>query len=108
MGVGGPRWFFVGVIALAVVLSVALVAMGNGSARAADRDCSDFSSQAAAQHWFDNHGPGDPANLDGDGDGVACESNPVRAIKPAAEAAEAGEPSSQRREEAQEGAGRSP
>jgi len=81
MGVGGPRWCFVGVIALAAVLSVALVAMDDG-ARAADRDCSDFSSQAAAQHWFDSHGPGDPAGLDGDGDGVACESNPCPCIKP--------------------------
>ena len=81
MGVGGLRWCFVGVIALAAVLSVALVAMDDG-ARAADRDCSDFSSQAAAQHWFDSHGPGDPAGLDGDGDGVACESNPCPCIKP--------------------------
>ena len=41
-----------------------------------DRDCSDFSSQAAAQRFFDRHGPGDPHRLDGDGDGEACESLP--------------------------------
>ncbi len=41
-----------------------------------DKDCSDFPNQAAAQHYLDTHGPGDPAGLDEDGDGVACESNP--------------------------------
>jgi endonuclease YncB( thermonuclease family) len=80
MGVGGPRWFVAGVIALAVLLSVAVTV--SDRARAGDRDCSDFPSQAAAQHWFDDHGRGDPANLDADGDGVACESNPCPCVKP--------------------------
>lgn len=58
-----------------VVLSLAA---GATPARAADRDCSDFSTQAQAQDFYvANGGPGsDPHNLDGDGDGVACESNP--------------------------------
>jgi endonuclease YncB( thermonuclease family) len=43
-----------------------------------DKDCGDFSTQAAAQNFFlDNGGPqSDPHGLDADGDGVACESNP--------------------------------
>jgi hypothetical protein len=44
-----------------------------------DVNCSDFSSHAAAQHWFDQHG-GSPSNdvagLDADHDGSACESLP--------------------------------
>jgi hypothetical protein len=48
------------------------------AAQARDRDCSDFSTQAAAQRYFIKHGgpDGDPDNLDADGDGIACESNP--------------------------------
>jgi endonuclease YncB( thermonuclease family) len=41
-----------------------------------DKDCSDFPNQAAAEHYLETHGPGDPAGLDSDGDGVACETNP--------------------------------
>lgn len=49
-------------------------------ASAADRDCADFSTQAAAQDYFlALGGPGsDPDRLDGDGDGVACEDNPCQ------------------------------
>jgi uncharacterized membrane protein YgcG len=40
-----------------------------------DVDCSDFSSQAEAQDFFERNDPGqDPFGLDGDGDGLACES----------------------------------
>jgi hypothetical protein len=39
-----------------------------------DRDCSDFSSHTAAQSFFERHQPGGPHGLDGDGDGIACES----------------------------------
>ena len=39
-----------------------------------DRDCSDFSTQAEAQAFFDAAGAGDPHRLDSDGDGVVCES----------------------------------
>ena len=42
-------------------------------------NCSDFPTHAAAQQWFDQHG-GSPSNdvagLDGDHDGLACESLP--------------------------------
>jgi micrococcal nuclease len=43
-----------------------------------DRDCSDFSSQREAQAFFEAEGgPGrDPHRLDGDGDGLACQSLP--------------------------------
>ena len=53
------------------------VATGPDSARAADLDCADFSSQAEAQNFFENHDPqSDPHYLDGDDDGIACEDNP--------------------------------
>ncbi len=39
-------------------------------------DCGDFATQAAAQTFFLNAGPGDPHRLDAEGDGQACESNP--------------------------------
>ena len=42
---------------------------------AADVDCSDFATQAAAQSHLSAH-PGDPDGLDGDHDGIACESLP--------------------------------
>ena len=41
-----------------------------------DRNCSDFDTQAEAQAFFEKTGPGDPHRLDGNGDGVACESLP--------------------------------
>jgi len=46
-----------------------------GPCAATDCDCADFSTHAAAQACFDAF-PGDPFNLDGDSDGVACESLP--------------------------------
>jgi hypothetical protein len=42
-------------------------------------NCSDFSTHAAAQQWFDGHGgsaTNDVAGLDGNADGVACSSLP--------------------------------
>ena len=43
-----------------------------------DRDCGDFATQAEAQAFFiAAGGPGqDPHRLDGDGNGLACESLP--------------------------------
>ena len=38
-------------------------------------DCADFSSQAGAQAYLRRY-PTDPSHLDGDRDGIACESNP--------------------------------
>ena len=46
------------------------------TADAADRDCGDFGSQSEAQTFYNDAGPGDPHRLDGDSDGVACESLP--------------------------------
>jgi micrococcal nuclease len=48
----------------------------NYSTSGGDRDCSDFSSHAQAQAFFEAAGPGDPHRLDGDDDGLACESLP--------------------------------
>jgi hypothetical protein len=47
-----------------------------GSSSIEDKDCSDFDTQAEAQRFFEKHQPGDPHNLDGNGDGEACESLP--------------------------------
>ncbi len=42
-----------------------------------DRDCSDFNTQAQAQHFFKRHHPNrDPHGLDADHDGIACEDLP--------------------------------
>ena len=59
----------------------ALLLLGAGPEQAqsaGDVNCSDFPNQAAAQSYFIRHGgpSGDPAGLDGDRDGVACESLP--------------------------------
>lgn len=71
-----------------IVRALALLLVGLGlstwvqlpaSARV-DRDCGDFPSQAAAQNFFNNAGPGDPHGLDADNNGVACESNPCPCI----------------------------
>ena len=45
------------------------------------KNCLDFATQAAAQVWFDTYFPfyGDIAKLDGNGDGIACESRPLMA-----------------------------
>lgn len=51
----------------------ALWACAPSNALAADLDCSDFNNQREAQeHLY----PGDPHGLDGDNDGIACESLP--------------------------------
>ncbi len=49
---------------------------GPGETSVEDRDCSDFDTQPEAQRFFERHQPGDPHNLDGDGNGQACESLP--------------------------------
>jgi hypothetical protein len=41
-----------------------------------DRDCGDFATQAEAQAFYEQAGPGDPHRLNGDGDGRVCESLP--------------------------------
>lgn len=41
-----------------------------------DMDCSDFTTHAEAQDFFESEGYGDPHGLDRDGDGIACETLP--------------------------------
>lgn len=52
---------------------IALAARTPDAAKAVDYDCADFGTQAEAQSYLL---AGDPYNLDGDNDGVACESLP--------------------------------
>ena len=66
------RWLGLLVAALATVLLLALPSRSP----AADKDCYDFANQRQAQGFYENHGPGDPHNLDGDNDGIACETLP--------------------------------
>ncbi len=53
---------------------------GPGETSVEDRDCSGFDTRPEAQRFFERHrsdsSGGDPHNLDGDGDGQACESLP--------------------------------
>lgn len=48
----------------------------SGEQQVKDKDCSDFETQPEAHAFFKTHQPGDPHNLDGNGDGEACESLP--------------------------------
>jgi Excalibur calcium-binding domain len=59
--------------AFAATVSLAFVAAPAGAF--VDRDCSDFSSWQAAQHYYKKHGGPrhDPSRLDADHDGIACE-----------------------------------
>lgn len=59
-----------------LALSAALLGMSlmpSTAAAAKDYDCADFANQAEAQEYLL---PGDPYNLDGDDDGIACEDLP--------------------------------
>lgn len=62
------------VVAAATIAALPLAGIAS-AAPAADRDCPDFSSQAAAQAALV---PGDPERLDRDKDGIACEDNEYR------------------------------
>jgi Excalibur calcium-binding domain len=61
-----------GLIVVLLAGFVALSAFPNAAA-AQDYDCADFANLAEAQEYLL---PGDPYNLDGDDDGVACEDLP--------------------------------
>lgn len=58
-----------------LLLVVAFLGLGAAPASAAstDYDCADFANQAEAEEYLL---PGDPYNLDGDNDGIACEDLP--------------------------------
>jgi len=62
-----------GLAPLAIAIFFGLGIATPQSALAVDYDCADFSNQAEAQSYLL---PGDPYNLDGDSDGVACEDLP--------------------------------
>jgi LPXTG-motif cell wall-anchored protein len=78
---------------LILAVSAALLALGATPAFAADKDCKDFSSQAAAQAYFEAHG-GSPSNnvdrLDADHDGQACEAFNYGSTSPAVSPASSG------------------
>lgn len=76
----GPRAVIIAVTLVAVLAVSGAGALSGGvdAARATDYDCSDFANQAEAQEYLL---PGDPYNLDGDGDGIACESLPCPCSK---------------------------
>jgi Excalibur calcium-binding domain len=61
--------------AVSIAASLTL-ALAPTSAAGADKDCSDFRTWKAAQRFYKNHGGPrrDPHRLDGDDDGIACES----------------------------------
>ncbi|WP_067432847.1 thermonuclease family protein [Nocardioides jensenii] len=63
---------------LALALVAGALSLAAPSYALGDLDCSDFSTQRAAQTFFENHNPAaDPHRLDGsDNDGRACESLP--------------------------------
>jgi hypothetical protein len=61
--------------AAVVAVSAGLAVPLAGTAAAADRNCSDFSTQADAQSVLDAD-PSDPNHLDADHDGIACENLP--------------------------------
>jgi hypothetical protein len=67
--------------ALGVLLAAVFIVPTGAQAATAHTtavNCSDFSSQAAAQNYFVAHGgpSSDPDGLDADHDGIACEDNP--------------------------------
>lgn len=68
----------VAALTLAAGMTAAAPATATTTARVADRDCGDFSSQAAAQSFYLKAGgpDSDPHGLDADDDGIACDSNP--------------------------------
>ncbi len=69
---------------LAAVAIVPLAGLASAQPAAADRDCRDFASRAAAQSAL-NSRSGDPLRLDADDDGLACEEHftePERALGP--------------------------
>ncbi len=82
------RLCIVGVAVLGAA-SAAILLGGQDTARATDYDCADFANQAEAQQMLL---PGDPYHLDGDGDGVACESLPCPCSYESAGSPSAGSP----------------
>jgi Excalibur calcium-binding domain len=59
----------------ALVAAAWLLSTAPSAAAQQDFDCGDFATQEEAQAVYDQD-PSDPYDLDGDGDGIACESLP--------------------------------
>lgn len=64
---GNVLAWIVGAAGIAVATVWIVIALGGS-----DKDCRHFDTQRAAQSYFESR-PGDPDNLDGDNDGIACE-----------------------------------
>jgi hypothetical protein len=60
-------------LGMAIALCLIAVAAPTASAHRRDYDCADFANQAEAEEYLL---PGDPYDLDADGDGIACEDLP--------------------------------
>ena len=60
----------------AITIPPVTVAAGSAPAKPDDRNCGDFADWAEAKQFYDTYYPyyGDVAHLDGDGDGIPCES----------------------------------
>jgi hypothetical protein len=68
------RWLGIPLaLSVGAVLCLVAIAAPTASAQRRDYDCADFANQAEAEEYLL---PGDPYNLDGDDDGVACEDLP--------------------------------
>jgi hypothetical protein len=63
-----------GILAFLMIL-VAVPGLATSPRAAEAATCADFPTQAVAQSYLRDN-PSDPAGLDTDGDGIACESNP--------------------------------
>lgn len=64
------------VASIAAAISIAVIAAPAGASYD-PKDCSDFPTHKKAQKWFKHHHPHrDPAGLDSDHDGIACEDLP--------------------------------
>jgi hypothetical protein len=67
------KWLGVILVLSAAMVGALVGAPGGSAAKHRDYDCADFATQAEAEEYLL---PGDPYNLDGDDDGIACEDNP--------------------------------
>jgi hypothetical protein len=67
------RLMGVALVFVAVIAVVFATRAPEASAHRRDYDCADFANQAEAEEYLL---PGDPYNLDADGDGIACEDLP--------------------------------
>ena len=82
-------------LVLFALVAVGLSAAPTSYAVSVDMDCGDFATQAAAQTFYLDAGPGDPHRLDADGDGVVCETNPCPCLGGAQPVPLVGQPTTQ-------------